>query len=284
MNAKTDVEKARINFLKRKERPPELIIESKSADFKKKKLEKNTIKEILKAKKITEEPMQLEPSKLDPPKVESAPSVPQENKQTIPKDEDKPSPKIPEKVIEPVKSTEKKEIPLPKTREITKQQVPTQLAKTFYPPDEILSEEMSEEESESIEFIPTQRRDVPASIPRSQTISRFVPTISTPTPITSTPPVVPTSYLSEETMAKIKDSAYNMGYVCVSRLGTVFVIVGLAFIQSWAQSHVARRTGLPVIERARTNIAPTIVNPIIPQPLHEENMSNLANNFPSFFR
>lgn len=280
MNAKTDVEKARINFLKRKERPPELIIESKSADFKKKKTEKDTIKQILKAKKATEEPMQLEPAENKPKQKVEVPSVPRENKQTEPRDVVKEVSKIDQKEIEPVKVNEVIEKPIPKTQEKVIPKVTTQLAKTFYPPDEILSEEMSEEESESIEFIPTQRRDVPVPIPRSQTISRSVPTISTPTPAAPTPPIVSTPYLSEETMAKIKDSAYNMGYVCVSRLGTVFVIVTLAFIQSWAQSHVARRTGVPVVERVR----PTPIASAVSVPLQEENMSNLANNFPSFFR
>lgn len=280
MNAKTDVEKARINFLKRKERPPELIIESKSADFKKKKLEKDTIKEILKTKKAREEPMQLEPTPLIIEKKVEVPLVPQENKQTEPKDEVKEVSKIEPKIDESKKVKEIIETSLPKIPTATKEIMPTQLAKTFYPPDEILSEEMSEEESESIEFIPTQRRDVPPPIPRSQTIPRSVPTLTTKTPPEPPAPIVSTPYLSEETVAKIKDSAYNMGYVCFSRLGTVFVIVGLAFIQSWAQSHVARRSGLPVIERPRN----PPVAPFVTVPSPEENMLNLAKNFPSFFQ
>lgn len=282
MKPRTDVEKARINFLKRKE-PPTLTIESKSEDFKRKKLEKDAIKQELKKKFIekTESPMQLEPEIMKP-EIINKPVVPQENKQTKPPDENKLKPNIDLVKIEPVISKEKKEVILPKVQEPIVKKEPVIPAKTFYPPDEILSEEMSEEDSESIEFIPTQRRDVQPTIPRTQTVSRPISTTieKTQPPIEPNNKIEPQRYLSEETMAKIKDHAYNMGSICVSRLGAGLVIVVLAFMQSWAQAHVARRSGIPVA----TINGNTIIKPMTSAPIQQENMANLANNFPSFFR
>lgn len=282
MKPRTDVEKARINFLKRKE-PPTLTIESKSEDFKRKKLEKDAIKQELKKKFIekTESPMQLEPEMIKPEIIDK-PVAPQENKQIKPPDENKSKPNIDLTKIEPVISKEKKEVILPKVQETIVKKEPIIPAKTFYPPDEILSEEMSEEDSESIEFIPTQRRDVPPTNPRTQTLSRFIPTTTqkTEAPVEPNNKIDPQRYLSEETMAKIKDHAYNMGSICVSRLGAGLVIVVLAFMQSWAQAHVARRSGVSVAKVDGNRFVMQMPS----APIQQESMANLANNFPSFFR